>query len=70
MLFEFTRALIAVIAALSAFVAPLVMLAAVPLGFAELNQTLEIIKTWLAYIGPFAGTVLGFYFHRDNGRGP
>ena len=63
---EFVRALVAIVAAFAAFVAPLLMLAAVVLGYADLTQTLEIIKTWLAYIGPFAGTIIGYYFHRDT----
>lgn len=63
---EFTRALIAIIAAVAAFVVPVVMLIAAILGLADLTQTHEVIKTWLAYIGPFAGTVIGYYFHRER----
>jgi hypothetical protein len=70
MLVEITRALVALIAATAAFVVPALMLGAVMFGYADLSQTLELIKTWLAYIGPFAGTVIGYYFHRDNGRAP
>lgn len=70
MLFERTRACIAIVAALAAFVAPLAMLAAPVLGLADFAQTAELIKTWLAYIGPFAGTVIGYYFHRSDRRQP
>jgi uncharacterized membrane protein len=60
--------LIAIIAAASAFIAPLVMLFAAALGLSEFSQTMELIKTWLAYIGPFAGAVIGYYFHRTDGH--
>jgi len=46
------------------------MLVAVMLGYADRDQTLDIIKPWLAYIGPFAGTIIGYYFHRGDDRRP
>ncbi len=44
------------------------MLFAAALGLSEFSQTMELIKTWLAYIGPFAGAVIGYYFHRTDGH--
>lgn len=32
------------------------------LGFTDTDTAMDMLKTWLAYIGPFAGSVIGYYF--------
>jgi len=65
-LHELIRAFIALVATVSALIAPLLMLTSAILGFSDFSQTMELIKTWLAYVGPFAGVVIGYYFHRSE----
>jgi hypothetical protein len=44
-----------------------VVAAALPIfGYAEANYAWEFTKGWLAYVGPFAGVVLGFYFKQPK----
>jgi hypothetical protein len=33
------------------------------LGLADYSQTAEFLKSWFAFVGPFAASIIGFYFH-------
>jgi hypothetical protein len=37
-------------------------MAAALFGFSDLATTQDLVKTWLAYIGPFASSIVAFYF--------
>jgi len=34
----------------------------VPLQVATVSETFDFLKTWIAYVGPLAGTILGYIF--------
>jgi hypothetical protein len=58
----FIQATIALLACFSAFIVPVGILSMALLGFTDTETAMDILKTWLAYIGPFAGSVIGYYF--------
>jgi hypothetical protein len=58
------QATIALLACLAAFVVPVGLMLMPILGLSEHGQIMEVIKAWLAYIGPFAATIIAFYFKR------
>jgi hypothetical protein len=58
----FIQATIALLACFSAFIVPVGILSMALLGFTDTDTAMDILKTWLAYIGPFAGSVIGYYF--------
>jgi len=58
----FIRAFIAFVATCAAFVVPALLMVGAILGLADYASAYEMLKTWLAFVGPFAASVLGFYF--------
>jgi hypothetical protein len=56
------REFIAIIATLAAFVVPVGIMILPILGLSEFAYAFDMIKTWLAFIGPMASLIIGFYF--------
>lgn len=64
------RGSIALLACFSAFIVPVGIMSLGVLGLADFDAIVEVLKTWLAFIGPFAGAVIGFYFRDSENQSP
>lgn len=58
------RGLLAMLAGVAAFIVPVGIIALPVFQLSTFQDSYEVLKAWLAFIGPISGAVIGHYFNK------